>query len=259
MRVARRVLLAAALTFTCAGSSGSAAERIPTDLAAKRSGVVSQATPSPLNMIFTPIAPCRVFFTPTAIGSNKSRDLQITGSGNLSAQGGPTTGCGVPAYAKAVAINVTAASPANTGTLRLYQTGTARSNFTTLSYGAGANTTSSSIVGLSAGGQLTAYSTALTRVAGDVTGYFEPQLWAYVHSSGSLIDSSGRVTSTSKSATGAYVVNFDRDISYCSVTVSADYMARMASSYTSGTVAYVYMFNADGVSIDYWFNLHVKC
>ncbi|HYG62506.1 MAG TPA: hypothetical protein VEL74_07980 [Thermoanaerobaculia bacterium] len=81
---------------------------------------------------FHSLTPCRVVNTRNntgttggAVASNATRSFTIQGA------------CGVPAGAKAVALNVTIASPTNTGHLTLWPAGTTLPTVSTINYNAG--------------------------------------------------------------------------------------------------------------------------
>lgn len=238
-------------------ASGFAAEPSPPNLAAKRAGVISQATPSPTEMLYVPITPCRAFGA-QSIAATTARNFQITGSGSFVSQGGPAAGCGVPASAKAVTFNLTATNTSYPGYLTAYATGTPRPAITSLSL-QNTNITTGAVSALGPAGTMTIYSSKTANVFGDVTGYWIPQLWAYVSSSGTLLDSSGRVVSSVNTNPGQYTVTFNRDINSCAGTASSDVTGHIVSVYTSGTLAYVYVVNNAGVYENYWFNLHIQC
>ncbi|HYC93637.1 MAG TPA: N,N-dimethylformamidase beta subunit family domain-containing protein [Thermoanaerobaculia bacterium] len=111
------------------------------------------------------ITPCRVLDTRDngpALPSGQTRIVQIAGV------------CGVPAGATAVAVNVTAVTPASTGFLSLYPTGAPWPGTTSLSYRTGKTRAGNSIVTLSANGQTTVLNDGSTlHFIVDVTGYFQ--------------------------------------------------------------------------------------
>lgn len=241
------------------------AERVPPALAAKRAGPPAAAsadapfaTPTPLNLIYTLIQPCRAFGA-QALATGQTKDFQITGNGNFASQGGSAAGCGVPPYAKAVSINLSANASPSGGYLTAFAFGAPRPGIGSLNMASNTSNTAGSIVALGSTGRIAVYGSRATNVFGDVTGYFEAQLWAYVSSSGTLLDSSGRIASVSRTSAGLYTVIFDRNISSCAGTASSDITGHIMSVYTTGTTAYVYSVNNAGAAEDYWFNLHVKC
>jgi hypothetical protein len=125
---------------------------------------------------FYALTPCRAVDTRTGFGGA----LTNTGSGSprdFTIQGI----CGVPAGAKAVALNVTVVTPGSKGHLRLFPSGTATPNISTINFAGGETALANgAIVPLSATTpDLSIYTflvsgTATTHVILDVTGYFAP-------------------------------------------------------------------------------------
>jgi hypothetical protein len=94
------------------------------------------AAPTQTNLVYNPVTPCRVADTRFAIGpiaANTTRNFQVTGN-NLSAQGGSSTGCGIPTGATSVVLNFVAVDPAGSGDLRETAYGTAMPNAAVLTY-----------------------------------------------------------------------------------------------------------------------------
>jgi hypothetical protein len=81
---------------------------------------------------FHSLTPCRVVNTRNGTGS-PATPLSSNVARNFTIQGA----CGVPAGAKAVALNVTIATPTGTGHLTLWPAGTSLPTVSTLNYNAG--------------------------------------------------------------------------------------------------------------------------
>jgi hypothetical protein len=83
---------------------------------------------SALDLVYTPVTPCRIVDTRAAggpIGPNAQRNFLATGS-NYSGQGGLAGSCGVPnGPATAVAVNLIAVNPPTGGDLRAFPFGAA--------------------------------------------------------------------------------------------------------------------------------------
>jgi len=80
---------------------------------------------SAADLVFTPVAPCRIINTTVAggpIAANTTRNFFVNGStaGTFEGQGGTAGGCGIPDAATAVAINFVAVGPAGPGDLRAF-------------------------------------------------------------------------------------------------------------------------------------------
>ncbi|HET9225848.1 MAG TPA: hypothetical protein VFR31_04235, partial [Thermoanaerobaculia bacterium] len=80
--------------------------------------------------------------------------------------------CGIPADAKALAVNVTASSPSATGHLVVFPSGAPLPGTSTVSFRTGQDRGSASIVSLGVAGEIDAVSLSVTHLVVDVTGYF---------------------------------------------------------------------------------------
>ncbi|HEV7670458.1 MAG TPA: glycoside hydrolase family 44 protein [Thermoanaerobaculia bacterium] len=121
---------------------------------------------------FYALSPCRVIDTrnPTgpyggpALGSG-DRTFTLTGR------------CGIPAGAKAVALNLSVTQPTAAGALRLFPTGIALPGTTAINFGTGQTRTNNAILGLDANGNLTVHADlaagASVQMILDVNGYFQ--------------------------------------------------------------------------------------
>lgn len=83
-------------------------------------------------LVFVPLPPCRIIDTRVpgqALQPAQIREFKVAGTSGFSAQGGNSTGCGVPAgaanpNAPAVVVNVIAVNPPGSGFIRAWATGT---------------------------------------------------------------------------------------------------------------------------------------
>ncbi len=225
-------------------------------------GVVSAArsaeTSPPNDMVFTPVAPCRAFGGQPVVPS-QIRDFAIAGAVDMTGQGGAAAGCGVPASAKAVSLNLSAGASSLAGYLTAYAAGGRRPNMASLSYKTNAATTGV-IVQLGDGGGISVFASSPTRVGGAVTGYFEPQLWGSFAANGTLVASTGRVTSAVRADTGYYRIVFDRSVAACAATASSGATSpKIVGVSTLGDAVYVSIVDPTGKYTDYPFSLTVKC
>ncbi|HSD66742.1 MAG TPA: FG-GAP-like repeat-containing protein [Vicinamibacteria bacterium] len=131
----------------------------------------STGTATVLDQGYYTVAPCRVVDTRNAAGP--------TGGGPLSAGAArtfPVAGrCGIPAWAKAVSLNVTVTQPSTAGHLRLFPGGTAVPQVSTLNFVAGLTRANNAVVKLGAGGDLSVFcmlGSGSAHVIVDVNGYF---------------------------------------------------------------------------------------
>jgi len=129
---------------------------------------------------YTPLAsPCRAVDTRLTAGgpvtAGATRNVQVAGAGNLSAQGGAAGGCGVPDGVPAAVVSITAVGPSGSGFLRAGpNTGTPPAA-TVVNYTNGVSITNTGAVALG-GAALADLSLAgfagSTHVAVDVLGYY---------------------------------------------------------------------------------------
>ena len=137
------------------------------------------------NLVYTMLAtPCRIVDTRTVarpLLAGESRGFGF-GYGFMSAQGGASSGCGIPAEASAITFNVTAVSPAGAGYLTVYPYGTYRPTASSLNYRAG-DIVGNEIIARQARDDVqtalpsfSMYSYAETHVVVDVSGYFAPPI-----------------------------------------------------------------------------------
>lgn len=80
---------------------------------------------SAADLVFVPVAPCRIINTTVAggiIAANSSRNFYVNGNtaGTFEGQGGTAGGCGIPDTATAVVINYIAVGPAGPGDFRAF-------------------------------------------------------------------------------------------------------------------------------------------
>lgn len=232
--------------------------------------VTVNAVPGPgaAELQYVPIAPCRVVDTrngtgsgATPLGNNTSRSYYVAGTNGFTAQGGKPGGCGIPESAQAVSATMLAYTPSHAGRLRAWPFGTSEPNIVSLYYGSSSTTTGATLnLTPGAGRDLTVRNNnATTELLLDITGYYVPQLYAYVSPSGAFIDQSGRATSVTQTGTGTYTIVWDRDISSCVGVGSSDLSGYIVSVYTSGTSSYVYVYNNAGSPSNYWINVTITC
>jgi hypothetical protein len=180
---------------------------------------------SAIDLVYTPIAPCRIFDTRSTSGpfvangtnSGVTRFFDVDGT-DLTAQGGSATGCNIAASARAVVLAISPISPPTTGwfvgadvgttipfasgTLFNYSSNLTLSTFTVVMPMLGGG---GSDIQLQARG-VSAYS---VHAVGDVTGYFAPpvatpQQCQFWFTSTNLTAGSGYNSVTSPSCSAGY-------------------------------------------------------
>jgi hypothetical protein len=169
-------------------------------------------------LIYTPITPCRAFGG-IAQTPGQTLNFQITGAADLSGQGGPTKGCGIPASAKAVSINLSASS-SSTGKLTGFAKGTTRPNITSLNYQPNKTETAGTTVSIGSDGKISVYTSGASKSFGDVTGYFAPQIAVFLRGDGSVVSATTRILKTEGSGSGQYKITVDRNVESCAVQVT---------------------------------------
>jgi hypothetical protein len=91
----------------------------------------SSASSAQTGLLFTPIAPCRIVDTRSGGGiltNGVPRAITVNAGGptaNYSAQGGTSSGCGLPTDAKSVFFNFVVVSPTASGFFQAWPVGTA--------------------------------------------------------------------------------------------------------------------------------------
>jgi hypothetical protein len=121
---------------------------------------------------FFTLPPCRVVDTRNPNGPGGGPALVANGVRDFTLPGN----CGVPATARAVAVNLAVTGPTAPGFLTLYPTGFPQPPAATINYGAGQTRGNNAIVPLGAGGAIRAFcfqTSGSTHFILDVTGYFE--------------------------------------------------------------------------------------
>lgn len=222
------------------------------------------AIPADLELSYVPIAPCRIVDTRQQGGQfapNNIRNYYVSGASGIGDQGGKAGGCGIPLGAKAVSATVMAINAAANGYLRVWPAGTTEPNATVLHYRTGQTSTGTTLSMTSGTGPHVRVKnyTGRTQVVVDVFGYYIPQMWVYFSPTPAILDQSGRATNITRTSTGVFTVDFDRNISNCAGVASSDISGYVMSVYTSGSQAFVYVYTVNGAPADYWVNLAIHC
>lgn len=140
------------------------------------------------DLVFVPIAPCRLFDTRLAggaIAGNTVRSFDVTAVSDYSFQGGSASNCngvGAAGSFAAAVINFTTVTPSGAGYVTAFPFGTAQPLAATVNYAGGDIRGNLSTVALDQGAsanELSVYSYAQTHLVGDIVGYFiNPQATA---------------------------------------------------------------------------------
>ncbi|BDV32202.1 hypothetical protein [Microbacterium terricola] len=270
-----RILISAAVAALALASAfvlaAPAASDVATDPPGDHSRVDGDSTPdaaSPQDVAsgghttsFVPIAPCRLVDTANATAGNlKSdarRDFRVSGTAGFSAQGGKSTGCGIPASATAITASVTATKVTTSGSLGVWARGTAAPNTTALLVTKGSASLDSQTVAVTASGISVQPRGARMRLVIDATGYYEPAIYGVFGAEGNAYASS-RLSLYSAGGSGDYTLLADSNISSCAVLVSS-WGGYQGSGYGSGTFAYVTITSQTGAPVNAYFQASIVC
>lgn len=133
------------------------------------------------DLVFVPVAPCRLFDTRLAggaIAANTTRSFDVTAVTDYTFQGGSASNCngvGAAGSFAAAVINFTTVTPAAAGYITAFPFGTTQPLAATVNYAGGDIRGNVATVALDQGAsanELTVYSFAQTHLVGDIIGYF---------------------------------------------------------------------------------------
>lgn len=152
--------------------------------AAKAEGISAKFGDLTQDLVYTPVAPCRILDTRStaagAIAANNTRSFIAINASSFTGQGGSSTNCGTLGLnATAVAINLTAVSPTGAGYATAYPFGTTRPVAASVNYTAGAIVNNALIVQIPnplSSFDFTLYTFAQSHYVADIVGYFAPPL-----------------------------------------------------------------------------------
>ena len=130
------------------------------------------------DLVFTPVAPCRIVDTRVAggaIAADGSRAFDAYTATDFTAQGGSSGDCGIPQNASALTVKITAVAPSANGYFTAYAFGQPMPMASSLNYTQGMILSNDANIGLCRPGCASAfnvYSLSASDVVIDVTGYF---------------------------------------------------------------------------------------
>jgi hypothetical protein len=194
--------------------------------------------PTPAQTVYVPIAPCRVVDTALhkhPIRAGGVRGFRVRGSGDLSAQGGSASGCGVPDTATAVAATVTTRDHPKKGTLKIWPGGTTVPAAIVASFAKKVQATSGATLTLSSPGaqpdiRAKAVGSA-TDVVIDITGYYTGQTHVIILADGTVWYGTDHLVSlTHTSGTGVYALAFDRSLAGCNALTTGNSQNNVGTS-----------------------------
>jgi hypothetical protein len=249
-----------------AGSSGAAPGAVSRAAVAPRSAPTYQPD---FETHYVPVRPCRIVDTRIAggkLGDGAQRAFYVTGSTGFSGQGGHSGGCGVPAGATGVTVNLLSLGATHTGFMRAWPNGSSQPTAVVLAYlktatesGAASLAIQSSEPSLRVGN-----FQAKTNLTIDVTGYYVKPLAGFISPSGTPYSGSSRIINAAHPATGVFEVQFDRNIRYCSATATpyvSSYYASVSTWFdsTRPDTVRVWVWDATGAAADQYFYINVEC
>ncbi|MEO6997491.1 MAG: hypothetical protein ABI112_05355 [Terracoccus sp.] len=260
------VLAVSGAGVAMAADGGSHANPSPARAPA-RSSALAAALPSGSELKLVPVAPCRMLDTRVVGGvvSNAARNFSAVGG--LGAQGGASGGCGIPAYAKALALNVGAiSSGGSAGNVRGYAYGTALPTASLVNFDKSGAVANMVALKISAGSPAFVLRTSgSAHLFADVTGYYAASPYVAMAGDGSIYSgiASGVVGAT-RTGVGMYTITFDRDVTTCGAATnsiqwatnndpSADVGAGAANQVVVGVT------DQSGAMVDSYFTLTLTC
>jgi hypothetical protein len=273
----RRVGIAVAgATLILAGAAGASAARGPqpgTGQPQAHRAALAAANPvmtAGSELRFVAVAPCRILNTRVAGGVLNRSSRSFRAIAPYSAQGGAAGGCGIPAAAVAIQVNIIAVSQARTtGLVKGWATGAAEPNALLLQYDPSGPVANMVTVPLGPTGRFTLKSSAKAHLLADIAGYYVRPLYATIDATGGTIAvfsgiQSGLV-STARSAVGEYTLTFNRNVTNC-VPAATDYLftevheISVDSNFSNDSTVYVSVKNSTtGASEDTVFHISLTC
>ncbi len=153
-------------------------------LAASKAGVVEPYALGDTtgDLVFTPLQPCRILDTRSAGGGggvlpgNSVRVFSAWGLASFAGQGGSATDCGLLNESpEAIAVNLTAVTPAQTGYAKLFPASGPSPATATIVYEAGKTLSNAAVVKLGAWGQydFSIYTERDAHYVVDIVGYYD--------------------------------------------------------------------------------------
>jgi hypothetical protein len=271
MRATRTVRTAAALIVVAAASALTTAALADPTPAALSDSIHAHAAPvyqPAAEMHFVPITPCRIVDTRpgTKLGAGAQRAFYVTGATGFAGQGGNSSGCGIPAGATAIAVNLLTFGATHAGYTRAWANGTSEPVSAVLAYPRSVTASGGATVAIAPTEpslRVHNYQGATDLTIG-VTGYYVKPLAGFISPSGSPYSGSSRIVSAAHPATGVYEVQFDRNIRYCAAQATvyvSNYFASVSTWFDSSRpdTARVNLWTNAGAAADQYFYISVEC
>ncbi|MGN6153028.1 MAG: hypothetical protein ACTHOH_13630 [Lysobacteraceae bacterium] len=145
---------------------------------ARRAGAPTKLGAPGADLVYTPLAPCRIVDTRLAggpIATSGSRSFLGYSASGFALQGGDAGDCGIPQNASALQVKLTASRPVSDGYFTAYPSGIARPLTSSLNYFAAKDTSNSETISLCRPGcatQFSIFTFAQSDAVIDVVGYY---------------------------------------------------------------------------------------
>ncbi|OFE16948.1 hypothetical protein BA895_18410 [Humibacillus sp. DSM 29435] len=228
---------------------------------------MTAALPSGSELKLVPVAPCRMLDTRVVGGvvSNAARNFSAVGG--LGAQGGASGGCGIPSYAKALALNVGAiSSGGSAGYVKGYSYGSAVPAASLVNFDKSGAVANMVTLKIRAGNPSFVLRTGgSAHLFADVAGYYVSSPYVAVASNGAVYQSiASGVVGIARTGVGMYTVTFDRDVTGCGAATNSITWATNndpSASVGAGGANQVVVGVTDqaGAMVDSYFTLALSC
>lgn len=267
-RTGRVATLAAAASLLAGGAAVAAQQAGPTPNPAPSRAPMSVPAPGApgQDLTFHAVAPCRIVDTRYGGGPLLNATRQFESRTGLAAQGGNAAGCGIPATAQAIQVNLGAVPVSgSSGYVKGWEAGQTEPLASLLNF---SRTATANMVTLpvSSAQQFVLRVAGSSDVFADVAGYYTSPLYVAVAPDGTVYQGvASGVVSVSKASVGNYVVTFDRNVTRCAPvagtylwSANTDPSADNNPGY-GGNVVRVGVTNTANAYVDDWFYLSLTC
>lgn len=220
---------------------------------------------------FVAVAPCRILDTRVAGGPLNTSSRVFSAVAPYAAQGGLAAGCGIPAYAMSLQVNLGAISQGGSaGFLKAWASDTPEPNASLVNYDPSGPVANMVNVPLSAGATFTLKTNRSAHVFADVAGYYVQPLYATIDGQDGVNanifgDVQSGLVGAALTSTGEYELTFNRNVTQC-VAVATDLVFPeihevSADAHFSGdsTVSVSVKNSSTGVPEDTIFSVSLTC
>jgi hypothetical protein len=220
---------------------------------------------------FIAVAPCRILDTRIAGGALTASSRDFSAVTPYDAQGGLADGCGIPATAVSLQLNLGAISQGNsTGFVKGWASGSPEPNASLVNYDPSGAVANMVTVPLSASATFTLRTNRSAQVFADVAGYYVQPLYATIDGSDGATASvlngiASGLVDVVRTDIGEYQVTFNRNVTAC-VPAATDYTfpavheISVDASFSQDSTVFVSVKDSStGVPDDTVFHLSLTC